>query len=311
MSDIPLVFESLDGPEPGSEPMVDNITDTPLQRGLPPLEGYPDTQLGQQVGHVPGAGGEPGYPDVPEGYDRPYGSEEPQPDAARRNRIPARQRIAQLTQRYRQSENQNSELLAQIQDLQKKINMQEARMNQASRTPPAQEGYGASEPGSFDPNVIRQIVEEVVSPIREEMTSNRTQSQLRQSQDMSLAQAVRELPELGRPDSEAAEVFRELWASSPLRSHPDGPLHVAFQVKGVLAEERASEPEQEARKRAAQVIRPGPMPGVPAPSGAGREKQKLYDEAMKRVREGSATDDDYITARKIQRDRDRRFPRRR
>ncbi|MBN1459185.1 MAG: hypothetical protein JXA57_06595 [Armatimonadetes bacterium] len=314
INEVPRLFESFDGQEPGTQERSDDITGMPLRPGIPPLQAeYPDSNVAYQTGHSPSTGGEPGLPDQRTAgrADEPY---DPEVDQRSRNRIPARQRIAQLTQKYRQSENQNSELMARIESLQESLRAQEAKINSVTRTPtqPSDDSYaGAISQGGVDLDSIRRIVQEAVTPLSQRLDGNDRMTQLKAAQDRSFYEALKELPSLKNQESEEAEIFRELWATSPLQSHPDGPLHVAFQVKGVLAEDRAYQPEQEARKRAANVVRPGPTPGMPAPSGALREKQKIYEQAMQRVKEGSATTDDYIVARKIRRDMDPQFPRRR
>jgi hypothetical protein len=313
MADNGRLFPSLYGGEPGTEEPVDDITGVPLKKGLPPVEqaDYPDSRASDLSGHVPSSGAEDGLP-----ADETYAGDRPEAPP-RRNRRTAKERISQLTQRARSAEGQNEDLVAEIRRLQSQIKAQESKMSEPMRRPytsdtPGLYGSGESTPagGSIDVGSIRQIIKEELTPLREEREAERNAGRLRSAHDESLMAAAEEFPELENPRSEFSQAFRQVWASSPLKSHPDGPLHVAYQVRGILADERAQSTEGEARKRAANVVRSGPEPGIPMPSSSGRNKMKLYNEALTKMRSGQATNDDYVILRKLQRDQNPQFPRR-
>jgi hypothetical protein len=140
-----------------------------------------------------------------------------------------------------------------------------------------------------------------VQPILNRQDAVDRQASLQQSHEAAFADVLQEFPEFGDTNSAERRTFNEIWQNSSLRGDPDGPLQVAYQVRGVLADEVARRADQEPRKRAASVIKPGPVPQDSTTSAADVKRKNVSAEGLRRIRLGSDDPQDYIAVRKAQR----------
>jgi hypothetical protein len=218
----------------------------------------------------------------------------------------------------KEAEENNDALLAKLQEIENQnINLQ--RQVGALRGSPSPQPAGASEldvfgdgtselagqpaaqtPGALDvQGLVTNAIEQYDQKQRQTQAAS---AQLHVAQRQSAAAALAEFPELGDGGTQAAQIFQQLWEGSPLQAHPDGPYHVALQVRGIIADEVAhgqTPAEVEARKIQASVITPKPA-ATDTPSMDGKALQKQYDELLKRRRNGSTSVDDYMMARALQ-----------
>jgi hypothetical protein len=272
MPDPGTVFQSLDGDSPGSEAPGEDISGIPLQ---PMSEGPPDyaNQSNSQYSSVPGSQ-EPAHA-VEESGSVPSDSEA-QPQGSR-NRRTAAERISQLTRRRREAEGEASQLRAQVQDLSTRLQEQSRLLGEIRRVPQGEirrVPQGDSAPYDGGAEGLPAPAGDIEGTI---------------------------FPEFGDTNSAERRTFNEIWRNSSLRGDPDGPLQVAYQVRGVLADEVARRADQEPRKRAASVIKPGPVPQDSTTSAADVKRKNVSAEGLRRIRLGSDDPQDYIAVRKAQR----------
>jgi len=298
-SDPGTVFESLDRKGPGSSEKTDDITGVPLAK-MESTEYKTSFASGDSVSSIPGfVGDRLEQSDTGSGPEPESGD----PDGHReRPRRTAEQRISQLTRRYREEQDKSTDLEGAVRELLTEVKEKDKRISELLR----RQQSTAESPDSAEQPIgrsddIRDIIRSEIKPLFERQQAIETQSRLRQEQEGSYSDALDVLPALGDVNSPESKAFRRIWSGSPLRHDPDGPLHVAYQVRGVLVEESHSRPEREARKRAASVVRPGPAsPETTAPATSNRVRG-VMNEAFTRLREGDDDPDTYIAARKAQR----------
>lgn len=261
------MFPSLyGGGTPGDQPAPEDITDQVLPDLTPRSDLAPGT--GSNLSVVPsGSDAPPGTPVPAQGN-----VQAPSRQEGRRPRT-AEERIAQLTRRYRQAEDQNNNLSAQISELLQTTRAQAAEIAaiRAGRVPQpevsADPTGGAAAQGSIPITLdaVRQVVGETLRSYDSERraTESRIQ-QMRASHEAAFKEAALDMPELMDTRSRARQIFDELYASSPLIQLPDGPYHIALQVKGLLADEQRQGAAQEVRKVQASAV--APTGGVDLPN---------------------------------------------
>lgn len=304
-SEKPTLFPQLNG-TPGDAPQSEDITDMPLRPLNAGQKDWPDSfATGENVSsiHSEGAFGE-----QPEQVGPKEETTERQEKKSRRS---AGERIAQLTRRYRQEESRAHGLTEALAARDERIEALERRLEERqSYKPPATEPYYAAPEGQ-DPqgpqpaniaHIVNDAVRRAVDPIVRDTKAEREQRALKDEQQVSYMDACREVPELADPQSSESEAFREIWSQSPLRVDPDGPLHVAYMVKGAFAEERQTRPAREARKRAASVVTPGPRTtDITTSAPKSGHMKNVMSEGLDRFRGGDKDPETYIAIRKAQR----------
>lgn len=258
------IFPSLYGDgEPGDRDAGTNITG----QVLPDLNPKPDLApgTGDSLSSVPGgasaAADAPGAGAAPSTVDA--AGRAPQD---RRPRT-AQERIAQLTRRYRQAEDQNSNLNAQLQELLQisRVQSQEiAALRSGRPAPAAPVGDPAlDQPGTNRQDIpitldaVRNVVRDVISGYDSERRAQDTRvNQMRQAHEEAFKDAATEMPELMDQRSRARQIFDELYAQSPLITLPDAPYQIALQVRGILADEQRRGQATEARKVQVSAVAP-------------------------------------------------------
>ena len=235
-----------------------------------------------------------------EGQPAPDPSEPAQPARAPSRRKSAAERISQLTARYRQTETERDALADQVANLSAQFQNSQAQIAELLRQraptpkPKPTEGGLFSAPAQaddapayapVDARMIREIVAEAIKPLVTDVQVTREQVALRAQHDAALVDAIAEYPELAKPNSEAAEVFRQLYQTHPLRTLPDAPIHLAMLTRGILADARRQEQATAARKRQAGVQAPSPSATDEIGPTDNQVVARAADEARGRLRE--------------------------
>ncbi len=94
-------------------------------------------------------------------------------------------------------------------------------------------------------------------------------------QEASFQRAAEELPALRDGRTQARQLFNQLFNASPLRQLPNGPEHVAMQVRGLLADEA---PRQPAAPQARQAVNIATIPAASPVDFSGAERGGLERE---------------------------------
>jgi hypothetical protein len=180
----------------------------------------------------------------------------------------AEERIAQLTRRYRQEEQKNQNVSAQLQQLLEVTQRQSAeltairsgRVVQPTAGDLEAEVPGAPPSGPLTLDAVRSVVRDVIVDYDSKRREGDSRiQQMRQAHEASFKEAAEDLPELMDTRSRARQVFDELYSSSPLTQLADGPYQISLQVRGIIADEQrrgqAASPE---RKLQVGVVMPSP-----------------------------------------------------
>lgn len=224
----------------------------------------------------------------------------------------ASQRISQLTARYRQTEGERNELAAQVEQLASIVRAQNEQLSQLSQSPRRSnqpdnstelDGILAGQTGGpqpvgngLDAGAIQRIVQSAIAPLVQRVQAADARDSLKAEHEASFARAVQEFPELGKPNSEAVQVFAELYRTHPLRQLADGPEQLAYMVRGILADSRRQEQTSRSRKIAASGAAPVPSNTDILPPNEGAGDKKVADAAKENYRLG---DHQYATYRAI------------
>lgn len=324
-SDPGTVFQREDLSSPGSAPDVEDISGYPL----PPISDEGDRYFAQTNGTFSPTSQREGLASDQGPADSTITSDTPSDGRRRRT---ARERIAQLTQQRRDAERENHALQERFAEVQDRLERQQRELEALRRQPREGPSTQASHPGgqgvydyaysqqtapqtldggqaamSFQSESlrddIRRAVSETMAPIlaREEERTRR--EALNRDQNFAWQRVVEEFPEFANPQSREAQTFAEVWDKHPLREHGDGPLHVAYMVRGIVADEAAEERGRTQRKIGAQIVPTAPTVGPAHASHATDQEKfrKIFEERARRLRAGSGDDADYIEMRKAQR----------
>lgn len=246
---------------------------------LPDLSPKPDLApgTGESISNVPG--GPADAADAPGAQGAPATSDAAgRPPQDRRPKT-AQERIAQLTRRYRQAEDQNNNLSAQLQEL-LQISRAQAGEIAALRSgraaaPPAGEinpdptgGAAARSDTPITLDAVRNVVRDVITGYDNERRAYDTRvQQMKVAHEEAFKDAAQEMPELLDQRSRARQIFDELYAQSPLITLPDAPYQIALQVRGILADEQRRGQATEARKVQVSAM----APSAPAVGDASSE----------------------------------------
>lgn len=233
-----------------------------------------------------------------------------------RRRRTVQDRIDTLTRRYHTAEEEKSILSQQLRQLADVVNQQQhmlqsMRSSAPSAPAPAQPSAGDATFGSLlatgeeqpKPSAgtaapmpdISRIVEEAIGRYDQKRRQETAEyTQLRNSHEVSFAQAVEEFPELADQRTAFRRTFNNVFDKSPLRVLPDGPYQIALQVRGILADEAGRAARKTEQKRQATVIVPTPST-TDTPDTSRVAIQKEFDKAAAAIRGG---DSSYETFRK-------------
>lgn len=307
------VFDSLDegGPPGDGGEVGQDITNAPL----PDLDG-PEDFNPHHAGDSPG-NDEPAEP-------------QPQEQPTARRRRSAEDRIKSLIGQREEARSERDVLAEQMAAMQQQLAQQQQLMltalQQGRQAPQApapqndplgfadrsnpfaaaeQQAEAANQPASaptYNPDIaalVANAVKEQVAPLLETQRSQAQASALIQAHNASFEKAAEDFPELKDPSSTFRQQFNRLYDASPLSGLPNAPEHIALQVRGILADERADNQRQSARKRGAAVHTPSPsLPQEAAATNANALRQQ-YDQIMARMRAGDRDPRLYVQARKI------------
>jgi TolA-binding protein len=255
------------GGTPGDQAAGEDITGQILPDLTPQADRAPGT--GSSLSVVPGAA-----PDDPtrQAAAQQAANIQGQAPTDRKPRS-AQERIAQLTRRFRQAEDQNSNLSGQIQELLQisRTQSQELAALRQGRAPKAPEAdadptgsAAASASGPITLDAVRNVVREVVTNYDSERRAQDSHvQQMVASHEASFKEAALDLPELMDVRSRARQVFDEVYRSSPLKQLPDGPYQIALQVRGILADEQYRGQVAEARKVQVSAVAPSASVDMP------------------------------------------------
>lgn len=316
------VFSREDGRAPGSATPSEDISDYILPPANPDREESYFKQVNSSITETSQREGLAGDQDEPSDSTYP----EPQ-EGGRRRRRSAQERIAQLTQQRREAERSNTELAQRFSEVQERLALQERELEALRRRPltgpstpeshtsSGQSAYDYAYPprDSFDGaqaamsqlslDDIRRVVTETVAPIIQRDEERTRQEALGREHEAAWKQVVEEFPEFANAQSREAQTFAQIWQTHPLRNDGMGPLHVAYQVLGVLRDEARDEYGRTQRKRAAQVVPTGPTDAalLGQQTSEVTKLRKVFDDRMARIRHGSGDAADYIEARKAAR----------
>lgn len=289
-------------PESGMADDVQDITEQPLPPLYPedaPASGVSDVGA---VSTVPGAdiGDDPApTPDLP-----PVDDDQTEVQRSR-NRRSASERIAQLTRRYRDEQEQRGVAETMLENQARQITALQQQISRIGTPPPV--GAPASHPGAPQPHandlfgdadpaapapavpqapgvapagltrddvrsVLREVVQEQTLEHQKQLAD---QQRLQQAHEEAFGIASEDFPELTDQNSTARRLFNELYGKSPIRNLPDAPLQIALQVRGILADSRSPRDTDQAKRQMAGI--------VPTPTGAAELGESQIAQARKRV----------------------------
>lgn len=228
----------------------------------------------------------------------------PAPAAGRRPRTAA-ERINQLVRQNHEKDNTVNELRAQMAELRNLVSTlpqqfaaRAAPQAAPAPAPQAQDPLGALLNGgaaqppappalpvtpSLDALGVARVVTQVLNDRDQQQRAVIDQAaSLRATHEESFARACEDLPALRDGRTQARQLFNQLFDRSPLKALPNGPEHVALQVRGLLADEPRRQPAPEARQQAS-LATPAAAPTVDIATGAQRsvverELAKSYEE---------------------------------
>lgn len=245
--------------------------------------------------------------DAPAAQDAPVIAEGEMPAPQGRRARNAQERIAQLTGRFYQEKQAKDAVSEQLQLLaQANVRLAEEVKALRGAPRPAESINGeAVAPQPLTLESVRQVVGEVVTGYDQQQRAlNAEANALNEAHKASFADVVSEFPEFGIANSQARQMFEEVFAGSPLRRLPNAPLHIALQVRGLLAGTDVARPAPHSalppgeRKQQAAIVSPRPsITDTPATGRATIQKELNRLGALQRS--GNATSGDYIAWRKL------------
>lgn len=310
------VFPALDGSTPGDNPETGQFVEGPL----PDLFGGGLSEP-SGVTREPGPGAIQPFAEAPPAS--PAQSIDPAladvGDTVRRSGVQSR--IDKLTRQKYEAQRAASAQSDQIAALNHQLSQLNARFSQLNspRAPTAPQG-SSSDPlsgvgaeisprnGGFDEASIARVIDERLAPLTNQLQSNQRLAALRAAQEQSFQDAAEEWSDLRDSNTEFRKEFNSLFDSSPLRNLPDGPMQVAAQVRGILADRRRESQVVAERKRAAGITSstPAAQPAAAGVDGLPRDVAESYDKAKARMRDGNASMQDEMLVMKVNRFKNQR-----
>jgi hypothetical protein len=234
---------------------------------------------------------QPNNPPATEGQAAPAPAQAPTSDV--QQRIDALVKRQSETQNNLQAANtQNEQLLQQVLQLSQKVDsLQGAPAQPAGPTQsdpladflaaPKPAKTASPAPNDFA-NVLRQVVQQEIAPVVNEIKGAREQDALRQSQEQAFDSASKVYPDLLQQNSELRQVFNQVWdGRTDLHGIPDAPHLVANIAQGIVSTSRRTDREVEGRKQAANISRTPNSGRLEIPSDSDKAKElvnKLTDE---------------------------------
>jgi hypothetical protein len=306
---IGTLFPSLDGTTPGEAESQEDITGQPLES----LNEGADNEYVENILNQPAADAT-GKP-LPAGANvvDVAGAEIEKPKARRGRSVQDRFNI--LTRNLRGTQDENSELKAELSKLTELVMKQDQKFSATPAPRPASlpgeqsvfqsdptgegnsaAGGAATQPFSLDD--VRSAVREEISTYDKQLRdANAAQAELTTQQEESLQLALQEFPELADQRSRAHQVYRELYLKSSLRTLPDAPYQIALQVRGMLADEATNSAATVERKKQAGVVTPQPT-NTGAVAGGGANVNALKKEMSVLAAEMKQGNNDYRVYRR-------------
>lgn len=311
------VFPALDGSTPGDNPDSGQIMEGPL----PDLFGG-GLQEQSGVTREPGPGAIQPFAEAPPAS--PAQSVDPAladvGDTVRRSGVQSR--IDKLTRQKYEAQRAAAAQSDQIAALNFQLSQLNAKFSQLNspRAPATALPGSSSDPlsgvgadvsarsGNFDEGAIARVIDERLAPLTNQLQSNQRLAALRAAQEQSFQDAAEEWSDLRDSNSEFRREFNQLFDSSPLKTLPDGPMQVAAQVRGILADRRRESQVVSERKRAAGITSstPAAQPAAAGIDGLPRDVAANYDAAKARMRDGNASIQDEMLVMKVNRFKNQR-----
>lgn len=283
--------------------------------------GDSDVSRGSNLSSVPGGGEDPYAAPTNDGVQVAGGEIEPPQSRSRRS---ARDRISQLTKKYRQEQDARGQLELQLGELVQTLRAQSEelralRSSPHSARPNAQQApadelglgtVGGDAPNytpnqSFSANDIAGIVDKAIAKHMDGWRqASDAQNRLKVAHDQSFREAADEFPELADARTKAHKLFMELYNQSPLRQLEDAPYQIALQVRGILADEARdprSKQNAEARKVQASVVPVASQPPISQGQAQLGAMEKRIKEVSHEMQMGNPDPRLYIEWRKLDR----------
>lgn len=295
------LFPSLTGASPGDNPETgQSLDDNPV---LPPLsaprENFPDAS------DVSVAQADPGYSPQEQA---PEAAPVADPASGQRKRS-AESRIAQLTARYRTTQDTNAQLTSELHRIREQLTAMQANAHapQSQRpsgnaSPQAPDFLSAGVEGTaqagrgVDLGSIEAAIARHVGPLADRINRTDAELQRKTAHERSWASAVADYPELAQP-GEANEVFNHLYREHPLRLLPDAPEQIAVMVRGIVADSRREQAAAAVRKIGAAVHVPSVSPTDVLPRAQEERIGAVIQDSAARMRGGDKSFDTYRAMR--------------
>lgn len=160
--------------------------------------------------------------------------------------------------------------------------------------PPAPPQYAQNQPQPDFRGLIREALNEQLGPLLEEQSLSAQHQQ-------SFVRAAQDFPELNDQNSAAHQHFMSLYNNSPVRQLPNAPEHIALQVRGLLAEERAETQRAARRKRGAAAVSPQEPVLQDFDEAQVGQARRQYQALLAKMRAGDNSPQTYIAVRQLQR----------
>lgn len=194
-------------------------------------------------------------------------------------------------------------LIRQGQQIEALSRQRSAPLSALQETDPVTGGQVTS-PLHPTPSVSADDIEDIVTRAIQNYDSQLTerqkqQLQMQSAQEAAFARAAQQVPGLNDPQSQVHQTFLKVWNRSPLRHLPDGPVHVALQVQGLLASEAAASEQLTQRKRQASPTSPAPTATDVLDDSKQKALQQEYARTAQLVRAGSKDADTLFRFRKL------------
>ncbi len=304
------LFPALSGNSPGDNPdQGQSLDDNPVLPPLSPRENFPDAS------DVSVAQAEPVFAQQGETEDSgvqtaPAGGApiEGQPAGARKRGAEAR--IAQLTARYRTTQNENDQLAQelhrireQLATMQVSVSPPQGQRPHGNTAPPVPDFLSPADPTGPAPSgrgvdlgAIEAAIVRHVKPLADRITQTDAAFQRQSAHQQSWGSAVADFPELAQP-GEANALFNELYRTHPLRELPDGPEQIAVMVRGILSESRREQAQATHRKIGAAVHIPSVSPTDALPRGQEERIGTIIQSSADKMRRGDNSFDNYRALR--------------
>lgn len=310
-NDNPL-FPSLTGGSPGDNPdLGQSLDETPVLPPLtpPPPENFPEAK-DVSVAQAEAAFSQQGGAEDSNVVTAPSGGVPPEGYSASSRKRSAEARIAQLTARYRTTQDQNSVLANELHRLRETIatmqagGVQPAGQRHPGNAPPqapdlpisADPTGSASTNRGVDLGAVEAAIARHIKPLTDRITQTDEALQRKTEHEQSWSAAVADFPELQQP-GDANALFNELYRTHPLRLLPDGPEQIAVMVKGILADSRREQAAAAHRKIGAAVHIPSVSPTDVLPRAQEERIGEAIRQSADKLRRGDNSFDTYRALR--------------